>query len=102
MSSAQCHGRLIAALARPMTLHEAQIEINAGVSGSSPAFVSLKQVFDAAMTLVQEGFITITDKRPPGQYDLTDSLHISIGGKPLLTFRATALGLSVVSEKETA
>lgn len=97
MNSANCHGRLIAILATPMTLYEADIKINAGVSGSSPAFVSLRQVNDAAMSLLLDGFIAIVAKRPPGHYDIDDSLHVFTGDKPLLTFTSTALGLDVVT-----
>ncbi len=87
-------------MAEPMTLHEAQYEINKGVSGSDPAFVSLKQVFDAASSLVAEGFLDIVGERPPGRYDIERGpcrMHVTTGDEPLLTFRSTPVALSVVS-----
>lgn len=95
MDSSRCHGRLTEILIAPMTLHEAQIEINDGVSGSDPAYVSLKQVFDAAASLLADGFIKIVEKRPPGHYDINDSLHVSSTHRPLFTFQATTLGASL-------
>lgn len=89
MNSAQCHGRLAAILTTPMTLYEAQVKINEGVSGSSPEFVSLNEVFNAGMSLLVDGWIEIVDKRPPGHYDISNSLHVSTGNKPLLTFQTT-------------